>query len=55
MTDEDLKMYREMIRAREAALAEAFDALRHNASTRERNNARAVIAEVCPHIEAACT
>lgn len=51
MTEEDLKLYRRMIKDREKALEEAYDALRTNASPRERNNARAAIERVCPHVE----
>jgi hypothetical protein len=36
---------------REAALVEAHDALRSNASDREKNNARAAIEVVLPHLQ----
>jgi len=51
MTDEDLALYRSLLRQRDEALEEAYDALRENASDRERNNARAAIANVLPELQ----
>ncbi|WP_269581884.1 hypothetical protein [Roseibium sp. Sym1] len=51
MTEEDLKLYRRLIAERDAALEEAHDALRSNASDREKNNARAAIETVLPHLQ----
>jgi hypothetical protein len=51
MTEDDLMLYRGMINARDAALKEAHDALRSNASDRERNNAKAAIEDVLPELQ----
>ena len=51
MTAEDLLMYRGMINARDEAMKEAHDALRSNASERERNNAKAAIENVLPELQ----
>jgi hypothetical protein len=50
MTSEDLAFYRGLINARNEALKEAHDALRSNASDRERNNAKAAIEDVLPEL-----
>jgi len=51
MTDDDLAYYRVLLRKRDAALKEAHDALRSNASDREKNNARAAIEELIPELQ----
>lgn len=51
VTDEDLAMYRRFIKVRDEALEEAHDALRPNASNREKNNARAAIEDILPQLQ----
>jgi len=48
LTGEDLPQCRRLIQERDEALAEAHDALRSNASGRERRNARAAIEAILP-------
>lgn len=51
MDQESLIFYREAIAKRDVALREAHDALRSNASDREKNNAKAAIADVLPDLQ----
>ncbi|VCU58243.1 hypothetical protein EPIB1_1141 [Tritonibacter mobilis] len=50
MNHEDLALYRRLLKERDDALTEAYDALRSNASDRERNNARASIEAILPRL-----
>ncbi|MEL6959827.1 MAG: hypothetical protein AAGL89_12835 [Pseudomonadota bacterium] len=51
MTEHDLAFYRDLVAKRDEALREAHDALRGNASDREKNNARAAIETVLPDLQ----
>lgn len=51
MNEHDLRFYRDLIGKHIEAMREAHDALRDNASPREKNNARAAIEECIPDLQ----